>query len=873
MVLIRDEIAAARQRLSTVYAQLRQEHQQGRSGEEICTALAAARDQIVVQLFEAAVQELYGQQGRELGGIAIAAHGGTGRAEVAPFSDVDLMLLYQSRAAPKAARLAERLVRDLFDAGLKLAHSVRNVAEACRLGCSDPLTATSLIDCRLLAGDQQLYMQFVDVFFSRLRRCGRRLIEAICRARLEERIRYGQTVFMLEPNVKRSQGGLRDLHMPRWLAAVRWGTPALEPLLQSGLLCEEDRQTWQAARQFLLRLRNQLHFEAQQAADVLSRAAQVETAKSWGYETSGGLLPVEQFMREYFRHTNAASSIARRVEDRFLAGRRLAWLAGGLLSRSVAEGVKIGPAGLQAQRRVFGRLRHNIAEMLRLLAAANQYDVPIAPATRDAIRREALRLPAECQPDAQAVAQFLSLLKYPHRLAALLRDMHEVGLLERFIPQFAHARGLLQFNQYHKYTVDEHCIRAVECAAEFRHDDGPLGRVYRSLASKYLLHLALLIHDLGKGQLEDHREVGLKIARQAAERFQLPAEEAQVLEFLVHRHLIMNHLAFRRDISDQQLVVSFAVQVGSPQLLQMLYVLTAADLAAVGPEVWDGWKQEILTELYHSAMQHLAMDSPATTTAQLLSRRKAQVVETLAGQIQFDWYQRQIEHLPEAYLQSTPPAQIAEDLRLLCGLGCEEVRVRYDYAPDTRTLQVTVGTSEQLTPGIFHKLTGALSGCGLEIRSAHIYTLPGDLVLDRFWVRDPDYPAQPPPERIDQIEQALRRALTAPAEQPPAFRRLWQSGPHPHQLMPTLETRVLCDNSTSQQYTIIDVFTFDRPGLLYAITRTLFELGLSVWRAKIGTYLDQVVDVFYVTDQQGRKILDDAQLAHLRQRLLEVIGS
>ena len=873
MLLIRDEIVAARQRLCTIHGRLRQRHQLGHSGEELCAELAAARDAIVIELFWAAVGELCGQTSREASGIALAAHGGYGRKEVAPFSDVDLMLLYDPRAAGLVSPLSERLVRDLFDAGLKLAHSVRTVAEACRLGCADPLTATSLMDSRLLVGDEKLYGQFVRCFFRRVRQCGRRLAEAISAARMQERIRYGETVFLLEPNVKRSQGGLRDLHLPRWLAGTRYGQPSLDALLRAGILTEEDRQAWQAARQFLLRLRNQLHFEAEQACDVLSRAAQVEVARQWGYQPSAGLLAVEQFMRDYFRHTNAASSIARRVEDRLLSGRRWMRLASGLLARKIAPGMKIGPAGLQANRRVLARLRQNPAEMVRLVYLANLYDVPIAPETWEAIRREALSLPADWQPDAEANQHFVELLKYPARLGALLRDLHEVGLLERFIPQFAPARGLLQFNQYHKYTVDEHCIRAVECAAEFRRDDGPLGRVYRSVAAKHILHLALLIHDLGKGYLEDHREAGLKIAEATADRLQLPAAEAQVLKFLVHRHLIMNHLAFRRDVADEQLVVSFAVQVGSPEVLQMLYVLTAADLCAVGPEVWDGWKQEILTELYHSAMQHLAMDSPATTAAEQIRNRRSQVAAALADQPQADWYRSQIDNLPEGYLQATQPAQIADDLRMLCGLQPNEARIHCQYLPDTNTLQITVGTSEKLTPGIFHKLTGGLSGCGLEIRSAQIYTLPGDLVLDRFWVHDADYAGQPPAERIEQIEQALRAALTAPGDRPPAFRRTWQTGLRPHQLVPTLETRVLCDNSTSQQYTIIDVFTFDRPGLLYAITRTLFELGLSVWRAKIGTYLDQVVDVFYVTDRQGRKLQDEAQLAQIRQRLLEVIGS
>ena len=260
---------------------------------------------------------------------------------------------------------------------------------------------------------------------------------------------------------------------------------------------------------------------------------------------------------------------------------------------------------------------------MQMVDLANLHDVPIAAFTWEEIRREASRLPPHLPPEASR--HFLSLLAHPGRLGTLLRELHDVAILERFLPDFARARGLLQFNQYHKYTVDEHCIRAVEFAEKLLDDPGPVGRVYRGLKDKHLLHLALLIHDLGKGLLEDHREVGLKIAEQTGWRLGLQPHETEIIKFLVHKHLRMNHLALRRDTSDEELVVRFAVQVGSPELLQMLYVLTAADLGAVGPDVWDGWKSQVLTDLYHRTMQQLAGDSPATTTDHLFERKRDEI--------------------------------------------------------------------------------------------------------------------------------------------------------------------------------------------------------------------------------------------------------
>jgi [protein-PII] uridylyltransferase len=411
----------------------------------------------------------------------------------------------------------------------------------------------------------------------------------------------------------------------------------------------------------------------------------------------------------------------------------------------------------------------------------------------------------------------------------------------------------------------------VEFAERLLTDAGPVGRVYRGIADKHVLHLALLIHDLGKGFLEDHREVGLRIAHETARRLGLPAHEAEALEFLVHKHLRMNHLAFRRDTSDEQLVVPFAVKVGSPELLQMLYVHTAADLGAVGPDVWDGWKSEVLTDLYHRAMQQLAGDSPATTADRLFQERCAEIRRRLGPLADEPWFARHVGALPPGYLSVTSPQQAAADLELLHDLPPGGVVAIGQYQAETTSIQFTIGTSEQVTPGIFHKLTGALSSLGLEIRSAQIHTLAEGLVLDRFWVHDPDFAGQPPPDRLADVNRLLEQSLLARGGQPPAFRRTWQLGSQRKVASPRLLARVNTDNSTSERYTIIDVFSLDRSGLLYAVSRALFELGLSVWRAKISTYLDQVVDVFYVTDREGRKLQDEARLETIRSRLLAVI--
>lgn len=874
--MLRSNVLAAKARLAKGYEDFKARHAAGCPGIELCALTSNLRDAVVVELLDDALRDL-GEDGSKglLNDIAIIAYGGYGRRDVAPYSDVDLMILHRRGAAKRLFPLAERLVRDVFDAGLELGHSVRTVAQASRMATRDPTICTSMVDSRLLAGSASIYEGFRHIFRRGVGWRRTRLLAAIRKSRGEERRHYGETVFLLEPNIKRSRGGLRDLALLRWIGFVRYGIAEFADLRDAGLLSREDYDAVQAAYAFLLWLRNDLHLHAGQANDVLSRSEQLRIADGHcgpaaGAPAPAGLLPVERFMQEYFRHTNRASHVVTKFMTKATTRPWLDVALTELFGHRIERDYLVGPVGMMATRRGLAQLRGNLAAIMQLVDMANQHDVPVSASTCESIRREAARLPPHLTPEASR--SFLSLLAHPGHIGKFLRELHDVGVLERFIPDFARARGLLQFNQYHKYTVDEHCIRAVEFAEGLISDPGALGRVYRGLKDKQLLHLALLIHDLGKGFLEDHREVGLKIAEQTASRLGLKPHETETVKFLVHKHLRMNHLALRRDTSDEEVVVRFAVQVGSPELLQMLYVLTAADLGAVGPDVWDGWKSQVLTDLYHRAMQQLAGDSPATTFDHLYESKREEIRRHLDGAGDEAWYNRNIDALTPGYLSGAAAQQAAADLRLLHDLQPGGVRATANYEEASTTLQITVGTSEAVAPGIFHKLTGALTGLGLEIRSAQIHTLADGLVLDRFWVHDPDYAGPSPAERIEAIGRAVEQSLRLPAGSEPSFRRTWQADGQRKMPGPKPQVRVNSDNSTSDRYTIIDVFAYDRTGLLYAVTRALFELGCSVWRAKISTYLDQVLDVFYVTDGNGNKIEDHRRLEAICKRLLEVIG-
>ncbi len=866
---LRPSVLAAKQRLAEGRAKLRARHDRGSPGIQVSQAMADLLDVVVLDLEAAALADLGEAGPTGLGSLmTLVAHGGYGRRDVAPFSDVDLMILYDPAARSRVERLAERLLRDVFDAGLTLGLSVRTLGEACRLATTDITIWSSLTESRRLSQSSELYQRFVDQFSQVTRRRRRRLVPQVIQARAEERLEYGETVYLLEPNIKRSPGGLRDMQLLRWLGSACHGMHDFDGLQMCGVLSPAEARRLRDAQELLLRLRNELHFHAGKAADVLARAEQVRLAEWYHYTGREGLLPVEEFMRDYFRATQDTSRIAARVVDNSRPGWRWRdWLAP-LVSHLVEGDYRVGPQSIGATRRGQAKLATGLSEILRLADLANLYNKEISLATREVVRAAAPDLPDAVSPE--AAGRFLSVLSQPARVGELLRLLHDTGVLERIIPAFSHARSLLQFNEYHKFTVDEHSLRAVECAAAFAQDRGPLGRVFARIRRKDLLHLALLIHDLGKGLPGDHSEVGWEIAADVARRLYLSEADADVVKFLVHKHLVMSHLAFRRDTSDAQLVVRFAVEVGSAERLRMLFVLTAADFSAVGPGVWNHWKAEVLTDLFRRAMVHLGDDTATASSSDRIAKRRSDVLVRLDAEADRVWFARQIEALPEGYLSVTPAERIAADLRQLRQLRPGDVWAQGRFLSGTSTIEYTVATHEEVTPGIFHRLTGALSSKGLQILGADINTVNDGLILDRFFVQDPDFAEAPPESRLREVEQALVNSLGADDSLRPQFRRVWPRGAAAGPLHP-LPTRVEIDNTTSERYTIIDVFAADRAGLLYTVTRSLFELGLSVAVAKIGTYLDQVVDVFYVADLAGRKIEDPERLTRLRQRLLSAI--
>ncbi len=875
-----DRMAQRRTRVGEIRERAKRLLVGGATGIQAAATISEATDEFVVELFGETASALSPRDWERVESrAAVVAIGGTGRGDMAPYSDVDLLFLYESGVAAPFTNSVSEFVRGCWDAGLKLGHSVRTLDDALSAAKCDPHFATALIEARCLWGSEKLVAQLRRKFVSNVVR--KRLaafIHECTSAREQERSQFGATVQQLDPDVKRSLGGLRDLHLIRWVGFANFGKGDIDSLRLLGAIGKDDARNLLAAHEFLTRVRIDLHFAAGKARDLFSREEQLRIAEERGVEPTAGQSPVECFMQQYFRHSAVIADVARRFVPLNRPVRKRDRLARLLMTRRVNKIYLLGSDYLDIIDSYRDAACQTVEQLLTVYRLAASYRVGLAPLLAERVKSAAALL----EPDAstEVTTIFLDILSTTGHLGPLLRSMFETRTLDLVLPEVSRVRSLLQFNLYHSYTVDEHTLRTIEAVERFNEDEGPLGAAYRKIRHKEIVHLALLLHDLGKGFVEDHSDVGRRIALDVAKRFQLSDDQTDVLVFLVHKHLLMSHLAFRRDISDVEALLRFSHEVGSPETLRMFYVLTAADLLGVGPGVWTDWKAELLSNLFESAMLILSGKHHQILETQRLSRVKELVRDSIvpldqhAPDDEFDqWLDTRIDSFEAPYLTTTPPPRIAADLDVIRQLELGEISVDGKYDAETGIVDYRVILDRQHAAGCFHRITGVLTANRLDILSAEIATTSDGVVVDGFRVIDNDYDGEVPVSRIEQIDAAIRKVLTGDTTVADLFQRGKRiGGPGPTVQVSDLPTRVVIDNDSSDRCTVIDVFAHDRPGLLYTIARTAYQRDLSIELAKIATHLDQVVDVFYITDAAGQKIVERDRLHEIQHHLATTIA-
>jgi [protein-PII] uridylyltransferase len=867
---------------------LKQRLLEGVPAADAMAALTEFVDRLLIARYKSAMRQA-GETAKVAGDqyCCLVALGGYGYRELAPYSDIDVMFLFREEAGEAAPALFKEVLHHLWDLGFQVGHSMRTIQDCIELAGQDLTIRTAMMSARFLAGSPHLFQEFNRRYAKEVVGRGvKQFIEQKLEERRRDYAKFGQTVYLLEPHVKRSKGGVRDFHVIRWAGMARYQAPTLQDLADRGFLSRQDFLALTEARDFLWRVRAFLHLEAGRAEEILSFDEQVRLASLYGFHDQPNLLGVEQFMQQYYRHSTGLHETLIRFTDRCLAQSTKRRTNGAQPAAMVDGYFVVTGQQLTVPSELRARVLDSPDLLLQLFETARSRGLKIDGDLLDEVHNQMDSVSSEAFRTPEVSRVFLQILAGPGAVASTLEAMHRAHLLEKIIPVFATLRGLMQFNQYHKYTVDEHTILAVAKAEAFAQEPSVIGQVCQEMKRKDLLHLAILLHDLGKGRKEDHCEVGKVIAEETAARLGCDELEARTLVFLVHRHLLMAHTAFRRDPYDEKVLVPFAKAVGTPDVLRKMLVLTAADIAAVGPGVLTKWKESLLTELFLRTMPVLSGEWAGTPGPE----RFRQLVEEVAREFAdretggLDRIESQLGQFPLRYLYGTPPKRIAAHLRAIERLQAGEVLVEDSFNEELDTCEYTVITHDSLTPGIVSKIAGVMASQGLQILDAQITTRNDGIVVNTFQAYDPDFAGAPPAERGEFIAELIVRVLKGEETVERLMSR--NSRPQPVRRLPAARqaTEVQIDNETCDQSTIIDVFADDTQGLLYAITRSIFQQGLSVQAAKISTRLDddlqqalrtggrhQVADVFYVTDRQGAKIEDPSRLETIRATVKEDI--
>ncbi|HSF63512.1 MAG TPA: [protein-PII] uridylyltransferase [Paracoccaceae bacterium] len=805
--------------------------------------------------------------------IAVLAVGGYGRAEMAPYSDVDLLFLTPWKITPWAESVIESMLYMLWDLKLKVGHASRTVKDCIRLAREDVTIRTALLEHRFIAGHAALQTELAERLWTELfRNTGGQFIEAKLAERADRHKRQGGQRYVLEPNVKEGKGGLRDLQTLYWIGKYLHRVGSARELVAMGLFSREEYDTFRTAEDFLWAVRCHLHYIGNRAVDQLTFDMQVEVAARMGYRDAGGRRAVEHFMQDYFRHATRVGELTRifltGLEARHAKGE--ATLAGIFRRRKpVKPGYRVVQGRIDVEDPdAFLRDKLNL---LRAFEEALRSGYLLHPNVMRLIAAHLGRIDDDMRQSPEAARIFLALLLDHGNPERALRRMNELGVLSAFIPEFEPIVAMMQFNVYHHYTVDEHIIQCISTLAQIEREELveelPIAsRILKDGVNRRVLYVALLMHDIGKGRPEDHSILGAQIARRVAPRLGLDPEECETVEWLVRYHLLMSDMAQKRDLSDPRTLRDFAKAVKTRKRLDLLTVLTVCDIRGVGPGTWNNWKAMLLRKLYRDTAD--ALEGGLENINR--DRREDEAKRALRDQLK-GWPEEAIahelaRHYPP-YWQGLPTDTQAVFARLLRGLKPDEIRI--DLHPDDARDATRAAFALADHPGIFSRLAGALALSGANVVDARTYTSKDGYATAVFWVQDIE--GKPYEEaRLPRLRSMIGKILKGEVVAREALKDRDKVKKREREFR--FPTHITFDNEGSDIYTIVEVDTRDRPGLLYDLTRTLAANNIYIASAVIATYGAQVVDTFYVKDMFGLKLHAKARQEALEKKLRQAIA-
>jgi len=862
----------ARAWLEAVREELAARHFAGAGGIETVREYTGCVDRMMRALYRWAERGYARRFSRLNQRLAVVARGGYGRGELNPQSDIDLLFLHDYKPGPFVEVVTESILHALWDVGLTVGHVVRNIRETVRAANEDLKEKTAILDARPLAGDDKLYAALDKAMVEEvLNRNQHKFFAAKLKESRERHHHYGDSIYLLEPHVKEGEGGLRDLHTALWLAKVKYKVHSLSELVQKAVISESELNDVLRAQDFLMRVRNSLHFLSRRHHDQLTFEYQEQIAPLLGFGADGPGAAAA-LMRTYYAqaaaiHRFSEGLIARVTEDP--ASGRFTRRPGG---RQIRPGVLIqGRVLAIGEKDFFVRAPLNL---ITIFADCQAHGVELSGSAYQQVRDNLYLIDDAFRRDPRTGMALMGILSGRHRVAETLEAMHRAGVLGAVVPEFGNLYARVLHDLYHIYTVDRHSLAAVReleslRAGEFKDSNALLTEVAREVTALPLIFLALLLHDIGKGHGHDHHERGALLTAEVSRRLGLDGEEVDLVVFLVRNHLMMSQVAQKGDVEDERTVDEFARTVGSIDRLKALYLLTFADMRAVAPNVYNNWRDMLLSDLYMRALKLLEQGNrEAVDPARRLALVKSAVRERLgaAGAPPAE-LAAFLELMPERYFLTAPESDIPAHFELMCAFRERPLVCRHRHFPDLEFSEFIVVTRDQ--PGLFSKIAGVLTANNLNILSARITTRTDGVALDVFRVSHGGGGLAMEEERWLRVERDLEAVLEGRREIETLVAEAQRTRVGGRKFVRRVPTEVTIDNRSSEQFTVVDVFTQDRVGLLFAITHTLFKLGMVIHLARISTNADQALDVFYISDREGRKVIQLEMLRRLRAALIE----
>ncbi|MBE1298256.1 MAG: [protein-PII] uridylyltransferase [Rhodobacteraceae bacterium] len=835
-------------------------------------------DGLVTTAFYAATELLHPLSNPTRGErIAVMAVGGYGRAEMAPFSDVDLLFLTPYKITAWAESVIESMLYILWDLRLKVGHSSRTIKDCIRLGAEDYTIRTAMLEHRFLSGDSDLAAELDDRLQSDLfSKDARDFIEAKLEERDQRHLKQGER-YMVEPNVKEGKGGLRDLQSLFWIAKYLYQVQDVAELVPLGLFSEDEFAFFAEAESFLWAVRSHLHLVTNRATEQLTFDLQVEVAQRMGYQDKAGRRAVEIFMQDYFRKATQVGDITRIFLTKLEASQQK---NEPLLERIFRRRPRIKPGYKVVNNRLDVEDAESFLEdklnLLRIFEEALRTGMLIHPDAMRLVTANLDLIDDEMRGNKEANRIFLDLLLKHGNPERALRRMNELGVLSAFMPEFEPIVAMMQFNMYHSYTVDEHTIQVISNYASIERgeleEELPVSsEVLRSGINRKVLMIAMLLHDIGKGREQDHSILGAQIARKVAPRLGLNKSDSETVEWLVRYHLLMSDMAQKRDIADPRTVRGFAKAVQSVKRLDLLLLLTVCDIRGVGPDTWNNWKAALLRSLYNQTRRALEDGMEALSREHRGTAAKKALRAALPEWSKADLKRETSRHYPPYWqgLHVTAHVDFAEMLQELEAKDDPgEVIIRLHPDEDRDATRACFTMSDH--PGIFARVVGALALVGANVVDARSYTTKDGYVTDAFWIQDAEgHPFEA--ARLPRLTQMILKTLKGEVIAREAL--VSRDKIKKREKAFNVPTHITFDNEGSEIYTIIEVDTRDRAGLLYDLARTLADANVYIANAVIATYGEQVVDTFYVKDMFGLKYHSESKQKTLERKLREAISA